>query len=59
MTPERARVVLAGLAGSLQLFVEEIETFESKCPEARHLKLSIMQCQMSLSQLIARDEVRE
>lgn len=56
MTPERAQMILAGVLKSLQLFADELEDLETRCPcpEARHLRQAVEQMRLSLQQLLAR-----
>jgi hypothetical protein len=56
MTPERADLILTGVTRSLAGWIEELESFQHKCPEATHLLASLKQAETSLRQMMDRGE---
>lgn len=55
MTPERANMILRGIAGSIDMWIEELQTLAKTCPEVMHLLNQMVQTRISLEQMIARD----
>ena len=59
MTPERADMILTGMARSLANWIEELEELQADCPQVRHLLNQLRQSRVSLRQMMDRGEGRE
>jgi hypothetical protein len=56
MTPDKAEAILRGVVVSLGSFIEELESFQDRCPiQAQHLLAAMRQSKISLEQMIERD----